>query len=62
MDDRRRDSHAVPRDAATRDRCDEQVIKVPKPSQEQREYLERIERSTGQYDPNVVIGGPRPKT
>jgi len=37
----------------------ERVIRVPAPTQDQQSYLEEIKRSTGQYDPSVVIGGPR---
>jgi hypothetical protein len=36
-----------------------QVINVPTPTQDQQTYLEQIKRSTGQYDPNVIVGGPR---
>ncbi len=35
------------------------VIEVPKPTQDQQNYLEEIKRATGHYDPDVVVGGPR---
>jgi hypothetical protein len=36
-----------------------QSIEVPRPTQDQQKYLEEIKRSTGRYDPDVVVGGPR---
>jgi hypothetical protein len=40
----------------------ERVIKVPTPTEEQRSYLEEIRRNTGHFDPDVVVGGPRPQS
>ena len=37
------------------------TIEMPQPTQDQKDYLEEIKRSTGRYDPNVIVGGPRPK-
>jgi hypothetical protein len=34
------------------------VVLTP-PTAEQEDYLREIERSTGSFDPNVVVGGPR---
>ncbi|MGO9847546.1 MAG: hypothetical protein ACLPKT_13355 [Methylocella sp.] len=39
-----------------------QTIDLPRPTQDQEKYLEKIKRSTGNYDPNVVVGGPRRTT
>ena len=39
-----------------------QTIDLPRPTQDQQNYLEDIKRSTGHYDPNVVVGGPRRTT
>jgi hypothetical protein len=36
-----------------------QAIELPRPTEDQKKYLERIKRSTGQYDPDVIVGGPR---
>lgn len=36
-----------------------QKIELPRPTQDQKDYLEGIKRSTGQYDPDVIVGGPR---
>jgi hypothetical protein len=36
-----------------------QSIQLPRPTQDQQDYLEQIKLSTGRYDPNVVVGGPR---
>ena len=36
-------------------------INLPEPTQDQREYLDKIAEATGKYDPNVVVGGPAPK-
>ena len=34
------------------------VVEVPKPTSDQRDYLESIKESEGRYDPTVVVGGP----
>jgi hypothetical protein len=36
------------------------AIRLPQPTQDQLEYLTEIKRSTGQFNPNIVVGGPRP--
>lgn len=36
----------------------DRVVLTP-PTAEQEDYLKGIERSTGNYDPNVIVGGPR---
>ncbi len=35
------------------------TIELPCPTQDQQDYLEHIKQSTGRYDPNIVVGGPR---
>ena len=37
------------------------VVLTP-PTAEQEDYLREIERSTGSFDPNVVVGGPQSVT
>jgi hypothetical protein len=39
-----------------------QSVQLPRPTRDQQNYLEEIKRSTGRYDPNVVVGGPRRPT
>lgn len=35
------------------------AIQLPKPTEDQKTYLDEIERRFDDYDPEVVIGGPR---
>jgi hypothetical protein len=35
------------------------TIDLPRPTPDQQNYLEAIKSATGQYDPDVIIGGPR---
>jgi hypothetical protein len=35
------------------------IIVLSPPTQDQEDYLRSIEQSSDDYDPNVVIGGPR---
>jgi hypothetical protein len=37
------------------------TIELPRPTPDQQAYLEGIKSSTGHYDPDVIIGGPRRK-
>ena len=60
-----RENESRPKDAAptgVQSSKVEQTINLPRPTQDQQSYLEEIKRSTGRYDPNVVVGGPRRHT
>ena len=56
------DEEGPKKDAASADipsRKIGQTIQLPRPTHDQQNYLEEIKRSTGRFDPNVVVGGPR---
>jgi hypothetical protein len=36
----------------------ERLVLTP-PTAEQENYLKEVERSTGKYNPDVIVGGPR---
>jgi hypothetical protein len=38
-----------------------QSFRLPRPTVDQEEYLTRIHNSTGKYDRDVLVGGPRKK-
>jgi hypothetical protein len=41
------------------DRRSGRKVILPKPTQDQSEYLQKIKDSAKDYDPAVVVGGPR---
>ena len=34
-------------------------VQLPRPTPDQENYLDEIRRSSNQFDPNIVIGGPQ---
>ncbi|WP_311274407.1 hypothetical protein [Methylobacterium sp. WCS2018Hpa-22] len=45
--------------SAAADRGAHQLLNVPRPTKDQQLYLERIQVSSGDYDPNIVICGTK---
>ena len=37
----------------------DKAIEMPRPTQDQEEYLTEIQRQGAQFDPTTVVGGPR---
>lgn len=54
-DQRRRPAEPARRDASDRQNP---VVLTP-PTEDQEDYLRTIERSSDEYDPSVIVGGPR---
>jgi hypothetical protein len=36
-----------------------QAVQSPRPTEDQQEYLDRMSHSAGDFNPNIVVGGPR---
>ena len=58
MNDRKRTASApgAPQDAP--EASEHHVVLTP-PTSDEEDYLNKIQRSSADYDPNVIIGGPR---
>lgn len=45
-------------DQAGKARTGDRVVELPKPSQDQVEYLAKVKLQAGPFDPTTVVGGP----